>query len=64
MEILNKSLIRHYILAFDGDDAGDRAIARFKNKIRKDVFVDVMKIPRGKDLNDLSKEEIENLEIY
>lgn len=64
LSVLNKSPIRHYVLAFDGDSAGDKGIERFKQRIRKDVFVDVMKIPRGKDLNDLSKEEIENLEIY
>lgn len=64
IDILNRSPIRHYVLAFDGDEAGDKAITRFKNRIRKDVFVDIMRIPRGKDLNDLSKEEIENLEIY
>lgn len=57
-EILNKSCIRHYILAFDGDDAGNRGVKKFINNIRSDVFVDVLKLPSGKDLNDLTKEEI------
>ena len=63
MSILNKSCIRHYYLAFDGDDAGDHAIARFLKSIRPDVFVDIMIIPRGKDVNDLSEEEFNNLQI-
>lgn len=55
-ESLNKSNIRHYILAFDGDEAGDRGVERFLKNIRKDVFVDIIKMPRGKDVNDLDKD--------
>lgn len=54
-EILNKSNVRHYILAFDGDEAGDRGVERFLKNIRKDVFVDVLHIPKDKDVNDLDK---------
>lgn len=57
-DLLNKSCIRHFILAFDGDDAGNRGVHKFINNIRKDVFVDVLKLPRGKDINDLTKDEI------
>lgn len=63
MEILNKCGINHFILAFDGDSAGDKAIERFKNNVRKDVFVSVMQIPRGKDINDLTEEEFFKLPI-
>lgn len=59
--ILNKSGIRHYILALDGDNAGKKGIERFTKNIRKDVFVDVLAIPDGKDLNDLTKEEVNKL---
>ena len=62
-EILNRSPIRHYILAFDGDEAGDKGITRFLSNIRKDVFVDVMLLPRGKDCNDLTGEEIAQLPL-
>jgi DNA primase len=55
-EILNKSNIRHYILAFDGDEAGKRGTAKFLKNIRKDVFVDVLDIPEGLDVNDLDKD--------
>ena len=58
---LNKTGIKHYILAYDPDQAGDKGKARFKKYIRKDVFVDSLELPKGKDINDLSKEELDNL---
>lgn len=63
-EILNKSPIREYILCFDGDEAGDKGKDRFFKNIRKDVFVSYIKIPRGKDINDLEKEDFQKLFIY
>ena len=57
-EILNKSGIRHYTLVFDGDEAGDKGKQRFISNIRKDVLVDWVDIPRGKDLNDLEENEV------
>lgn len=63
MDILNKSPIRNYILCFDGDEAGDKAVGRFIRGIRKDVMVSQKHLPRGKDVNDLTKEEFENLRI-
>jgi DNA primase len=60
-EILNKSNIRHYILAFDGDEAGKRGTSKFLKNIRKDVFVDILDIPEDRDVNDLSKEELIDL---
>lgn len=62
-DILNKSGILHYYLAFDGDGAGDRGIKRFLQNIRKDVFVDIIMIPRSKDVNDLTEEEFNSLKI-
>jgi DNA primase len=55
-ETFNKSNIRQYILAFDGDEAGKRGTAKFIKNIRKDVFIDVLDIPEGKDINDLDKQ--------
>ena len=60
-EILNKSGIRVFNLLFDGDSAGDNGIAKFKANIRKDIRVNVIKVPRGKDVNDLTYNEFENL---
>jgi DNA primase len=62
-EIFNKSNVRHYILAFDGDEAGNRAVQRFMKNIRKDVFIDVVRLPEGKDVNDLDKEQFIQLLI-
>ena len=62
-DILNKSSIKHYYLAFDGDNAGRKGIDRFLKNIRKDVFIDIMVLPEGKDINDLSEEEINSLDI-
>ena len=61
-DILNKSGIRNYVLCFDGDSAGDKGRDRFIRNIRKDVFVSYKKIPTGKDVNDLTKEQFEKLD--
>lgn len=58
---LNKTNIKHYILCYDGDEAGQHGINKFISEIRKDVFVDIVKFPDGKDVNDLTKEEFECL---
>ena len=64
-DILNKSGIRNYVLCFDGDEAGLKGKDRFIHNIRKDVLVSYIKMPAGKDVNDLTKEQFENLEeIY
>jgi hypothetical protein len=62
-DILNRSPIRNYVLCFDGDDAGDKGVKRFLSNIRDDVLVSVKRVPRGKDVNDLSKEEFDNLAV-
>lgn len=62
-DILNRSGIRHYYLCLDGDEAGDRGIRRFLSNIRRDVFVDIILMERGKDVNDLTQEEFDRLPI-
>lgn len=59
-KILNKSGIRYYKLCFDGDLAGDKGRDRFINHI-KNAFIDIINIPRGKDLNDLDEKEAKEL---
>ena len=46
---------------FDGDEAGDKGIEKFLKNIRKDVIVDIIRMPRGKDVNDLDYDELEDL---
>lgn len=57
-EILNKSGIISFTTFFDGDWGGDQGRKRFRKAIRKDAIVVDCLLPRGKDVNDLSKEEI------
>lgn len=61
-DILAKSGIRAYNLCFDGDMAGKRGETNFiKNLARSGAFITTIKIPEGKDVNDLTKEEFERL---
>jgi len=60
-QILNKSGITNYVLAFDGDNAGRKGAERFKERICKDAFITDIIMPPGKDINDLSKEEVDKL---
>lgn len=61
VETLSNTPIRRYILMYDPDEAGRKGAERFKKLIRKDVFVEDIQLPPGKDVNDLSKKEFENL---
>lgn len=61
-EILKKSGIRRYHLALDGDLAGFRGSEKLIKGLGNDVLIDVIKIPKGKDVNDLTKEEFDSLE--
>ena len=61
IDVLNKTGIKHYILCYDNDPAGKKGASRFKKFIRKDVFVDEVTMPEGRDINDLTKEEFDKL---
>lgn len=58
LEKLNRTSIRNYILAYDNDQAGRRGAQKFKKGIRKDVLVEDILMPEGRDVNDLTDEEI------
>lgn len=58
-EQLNNSGILYYILAFDGDSAGRKGASRFKHNVKG--IIDELKMPEGKDVNDLTKEEFEKI---
>ena len=60
--ILKKSGIRFYHLAFDGDNAGRKATKKFIDNI-KNAFIDVIILPEHKDVNDLTQEEFDKLEV-
>lgn len=59
--ILNKCPIRHYVLMLDSDNAGRKGASNFIKNIRKDVLVTDILIKGKKDINELSKEEFDNL---
>ena len=61
LKTLKRSGIRNYILAFDGDAAGRKGAARFKAAMGGSVFIKELKLPDGKDLNDLDPEDIQKL---
>lgn len=52
--------IRHFILMFDGDNAGRAGAERFKKHIHNAFVTDII-MPQGKDVNDLTKEEFDKL---
>lgn len=60
-ELLKKSGVRNFVLAFDGDDAGRKGQDRFIKKFKNDCIITILNIPEGRDVNDLEREYIEYL---
>lgn len=56
-ELSNRCLL----LAFDGDEAGERAVTRLKKHLGGKKIIKRVYMPKGKDVNDLSKEEFEKI---
>lgn len=61
LEMLNKIEQRKIILAFDGDEAGYKARKRAARFLTNKI-VSYYDLPKGKDINDLSKDEFLSLE--
>lgn len=61
MQQLKELGAREFVLCFDGDDAGKRATRKFKKALKSIAFVWEMTMPDGKDANDCSKEEFDQL---
>lgn len=62
--ILKRSGIRIYHLCLDGDLAGRHGMLRFINNMPDDIMIDIIQLPQGKDVNDLTKEQFDNLNHY
>lgn len=58
-DVLRKSGIRNYILVYDGDEAGRNGALRFRKNMPKDIFITDVRLPAGKDINDLTFEEFQ-----
>ena len=52
---------RKIILALDGDSAGYKGTKKIYKALKDFKIVSILKVPEGKDINDLSKEEFEAL---
>ena len=63
-EILKKSGIRIYHLCFDGDLAGRHGAIRFIQNMPNDILIDIIQLPDGKDVNDLTKKEFDKLQHF
>lgn len=63
MEQLSKLPCREFILGLDPDSAGERGIQKIKKALGNKKLLKRFIIPTGKDINDLSKEEFDNLPI-
>ena len=63
MKIINSSGLRHIFLAYDGDDAGKKGAIKFISKLNPSICVDVILLPPGRDVNDLTEDEFNKLKI-
>lgn len=62
-EILKNCGIKNFTLCFDGDDAGRIGTYKFiKNVCNDSYLVDIVDVPNGKDINDLTQYEFNNLD--
>lgn len=60
-KLLERSGIRNYVLAFDGDNAGYKGRNRFQNYFKNNCIITILDIPEGRDINDLDRTYVENL---
>lgn len=59
-EELNKLPCRSYVLGLDPDDAGEHGREKLKVALKNKIIYEYI-IPKGKDINDLTKKEFDNL---
>lgn len=61
LEELNKLNIRTIYLGLDNDEAGNKGAEKIYQKLKNRFIIKKLPIPKDRDINDLSKEEFENL---
>lgn len=61
IEQLRRLGVQEFVLCLDGDDAGQRGMAKLKKALKSVAIVWTIKMPANKDINDCSKEEFDAL---
>lgn len=61
MRQLRELGIPEYVICMDGDDAGIRAAKKLKNYLKSTAIIWTITMPPGKDINDCSKVEFDEL---
>ena len=61
MKQLKQLGVDNLVICTDGDDAGRRSAQKIKKQLQSVAFVWIMPMPDGKDLNDLTKDEFDQL---
>lgn len=62
-EVLRKCGIRNFITALDPDDAGRKGTSKLIDALLPTSMITIVDLPSGKDVNDLTKEKFEALEL-
>ena len=53
--------VQEFVLCLDGDEAGQRGMAKLKHALRSVAIVWTIKMPSDKDINDCTKDEFDRL---
>ena len=53
--------VPRYVICLDPDDAGRKGAAKLKKQLSDIALINVIEMPEGKDVNDCTKEEFDNL---
>ena len=61
---LTQSGVKIFHLCYDGDKAGYEGAMKFIKMMPDDRLIDIVGIPNGKDVNDLTKEQFDSLHRY
>ncbi|WP_300924687.1 toprim domain-containing protein [uncultured Clostridium sp.] len=64
IETIKNLPVRKIILAFDGDEAGQKADKKFRKALSECKLVKSYHLPQGKDINDLSLDEFKSLKEF
>lgn len=62
LQLLEQLPVRTLILALDPDDAGERGTMKIRKNVKYKIIKRVIGIPEGKDVNDLTNDEFDNLQ--